>query len=164
MKLVLSLLAFSLIVSACGSLSPYAAHTGREIKALSSSDINSLKNGAGMSYALAAELNQYPGPMHVLELAKGIDLSAEQVRATEQLLLSHKAEARVLGIELIEAERQLNELFVTKQATDATVRQQTEKVALVQAKLRASHLVTHVKQTALLSEEQVARYQSLRGY
>ncbi len=164
MNLALSLLAFSLIVSACGNLSPYAAHTGREIKTLSSSDINALKNGAGMSYALAAELNQYPGPMHVLELAKDMELSTEQVRATEQLLLTHKVEARVLGIELIEAERQLNELFATKQATDASVRQQTEKVALVQAKLRASHLVTHVKQTALLSKDQIARYQTIRGY
>jgi Spy/CpxP family protein refolding chaperone len=164
MKSALSILALTVLSTACGSLSPYAAHTGREIKALSSSEITSLKNGSGMGYAMAAELNQYPGPMHVLELAKGIDLSAEQVRATEQLMLNHKAEARALGAELIEAERQLNELFVSKQATDASVRLQTEKIALIQAKLRASHLVTHVKQTALLSKEQIARYQLLRGY
>jgi Spy/CpxP family protein refolding chaperone len=164
MKSALSILALTVLITACGSLSPYAAHTGREIKALSSSEITSLKNGSGMGYAMAAELNQYPGPMHVLELAKGIDLSAEQVRATEQLMLNHKAEARALGAELIEAERQLNELFVSKQATDASVRLQTEKIALIQAKLRASHLVTHVKQTALLSKEQIARYQLLRGY
>jgi Spy/CpxP family protein refolding chaperone len=164
MKLVVSILALSVLATGCGSLSPYAAHTGREIKALSPSEITSLKNGSGMGYAMAAELNQYPGPMHVLEFAKGMGLSAEQKLETEQLMVSHKSEARALGMELIEAERQLNELFVTKQATDASVRQQTEKVALVQAKLRASHLVTHVKQTALLSKEQVARYQSLRGY
>jgi Spy/CpxP family protein refolding chaperone len=164
MKSALSILALTVLITACGSLSPYAAHTGREIKALSSSEITSLKNGSGMGYAMAAELNQYPGPMHVLELAKGIDLSAEQVRATEQLMLNHKAEARALGAELIEAERQLNELFVSKQATDASVRLQTEKIAFIQAKLRASHLVTHVKQTALLSKEQIARYQLLRGY
>jgi hypothetical protein len=164
MKSVLSILAASALLSACGSLSPYAAHTGREIKALSNGEISSLRNGAGMGYAMAAELNQYPGPMHVLELAKGIELSAEQKFATEQLMLSHKAEARALGVELIDAERQLNELFVTKQATDTSVRQQTEKIATIQAKLRASHLVTHVKQTALLSKGQIARYQTLRGY
>jgi Spy/CpxP family protein refolding chaperone len=164
MKSVLSVLVVSALLSACGSLSPYATHTGREIKALSNGEITSLRNGAGMGYAMAAELNQYPGPMHVLELAKGIDLSAEQKLATEQLMLSHKAEARALGVELIEAERQLNELFVTKQATDTSVRQQTEKIASIQAKLRASHLVTHVKQTALLSKDQIARYQTLRGY
>jgi Spy/CpxP family protein refolding chaperone len=164
MKSVLSILTLSVLSTACGSLSPYAAHTGRDIKALSSSEITSLKNGAGMGYAMAAELNQYPGPMHVLELAKGIELSAEQKLATEQLMISHKAEARALGVALIEAERQLNELFATKQATDASVRQQTEKIALLQAKLRASHLVTHVKQTALLSKDQIARYQTLRGY
>jgi hypothetical protein len=164
MKSVLSILALSALCTACGSLSPYAAYTGREIKSLSASEITSLKSGAGMGYSLVAELNQYPGPVHVLELAKSIELSAEQKLATEQLMISHKAEARALGLELIEAERQLNELFATKQATDTFVRQQTEKIATVQAKLRASHLATHVKQTALLSKDQIARYQTLRGY
>jgi hypothetical protein len=164
MKSVLSILALSALSTACGSISPYAAYAGREIKSLSSSEITSLKSGAGMGYSLVAELNQYPGPMHVLELAKSIELSAEQKFATEQLMLSHKAEARALGVELIDAERQLNELFVTKQATETSVRQQTEKIFTIQAKLRALHLVTHVKQTALLSKDQIARYQTLRGY
>ena len=38
-----------------------------------------------MSLALAAELNGYPGPLHVLELADRLGLSAEQRGKVQQL-------------------------------------------------------------------------------
>ena len=40
-----------------------------------------LKAGRGMGLALAAELNGYPGPSHVLELADKLKLSAEDKAA-----------------------------------------------------------------------------------
>ena len=41
--------------------SPYAGEQGREIKALSTKDIDDLTQGRGMGLAKAAELNRYPG-------------------------------------------------------------------------------------------------------
>ncbi|MFS4582478.1 hypothetical protein [Phaeobacter sp. C3_T13_0] len=38
----------------------------REIARLSEQDIDALRNGAGWSLALPAELNGFPGPSHVL--------------------------------------------------------------------------------------------------
>ena len=58
--------------------SPYSGLETRAIKALSDSQIADLKAGRGMGLALAAELNGYPGPMHVLELADELVLSVEQ--------------------------------------------------------------------------------------
>ena len=52
----------------CSGHSHYASMQSRDIKALSASDIEGLRAGRGMSLALAAELNGYPGPLHVLEL------------------------------------------------------------------------------------------------
>src|SRR5204862_71382 len=66
---------------------------------------------AGMGYARSAELNRYPGPMHVLELAEPLKLTSEQRAATKALMDSHKAEARALGAKLIESERALDRLF-----------------------------------------------------
>jgi hypothetical protein len=51
------------------SQQPYAGLEGRSIKALSEQQVADLRAGRGMVLALAAELNGYPGPMHVLELA-----------------------------------------------------------------------------------------------
>jgi hypothetical protein len=60
---------------------PYAGLETRALKALSADQIADLKAGRGMGLALAAELNGYPGPLHVLELADRINLSHDQ-RAT----------------------------------------------------------------------------------
>ena len=47
---------------------PYAGMQQRALKALSEDQIADLRAGKGMGLALAAELNGYPGPIHVLEL------------------------------------------------------------------------------------------------
>jgi hypothetical protein len=47
-----------------------------------------LKAGRGMGLALPAELNGYPGPIHVLELSDKLGLSAEQKSRIEGLFES----------------------------------------------------------------------------
>src|SRR5262245_1477224 len=65
--------------------SPYAGLDSRDIKALSAEQLADLKAGRGMGLALAAELNGYPGPLHVLELADRLQLSPEQTRRVDSL-------------------------------------------------------------------------------
>jgi hypothetical protein len=48
--------------------------------------------GKGMGLALAAELNNYPGPMHVLEHAQALGLNETQRSSTAQLMATHKDE------------------------------------------------------------------------
>jgi Spy/CpxP family protein refolding chaperone len=144
--------------------SPYAGEQAREIKALSPSEIKALHQGAGMGYAKAAELNGYPGPLHVLELARPLQLTPQQRDATEQLMVQHKATARGLGSQLVDAERALDTAFASKQIDAQGIAQLTQRIGSLQATLRAEHLQTHLRQTALLNPEQIASYQSLRGY
>jgi Spy/CpxP family protein refolding chaperone len=152
----------STLVNQVGS--PYAGQQLRDIKSLSPGEINGLHQGAGMGYAKAAELNGYPGPMHVLELARPLQLTAQQRQATEQLLALHKAAARTLGSQLVDAERALDTAFAGKQIDAAGIAQLTQHIGSLQATLRAEHLQTHLSQTALLNPQQIASYQSLRGY
>lgn len=144
--------------------SPYAGEQTREIKALSAQEQRAWTEGQGMGLARAAELNGYPGPMHVLELARQLKLTDSQATATRMLMDAHKAEVRTLGAEVVDAERQLDALFRDKQATDGNIRHRTETIAQLQARIRAAHLATHVKQTQILTTEQVAQYNKLRGY
>src|SRR5262249_12751906 len=65
--------------------SPYAGMEHRALKALSEQQIVDLKAGRGMGLALAAELNGYPGPAHVLELADALHLSDDQRTKTKAL-------------------------------------------------------------------------------
>jgi Spy/CpxP family protein refolding chaperone len=143
---------------------PYAGLQAREIKALSADEARGLLEGQGMRFALAAELNGYPGPLHVLEHADGLQLTPAQRRQTQELMAAHKAEARTLGAQLVEAERELDHAFARRVVDDGAIASLTDRIARLQGQLRASHLRTHVQQTALLSPQQVAQYQQLRGY
>ncbi|GEM_PF-341445 len=156
-----------LIAAASGvhaQTSPYAGEQQRSIKALSERDVSELQSGHGMGLAKSAELNGYPGPSHVLELAAPLELTAQQQAATRALLASHKAAAREMGVRLIEAERALDDAFATQRVDPQSLADLTLAIGQQQAQLRAEHLRTHLTETALLTPEQVARYSQLRGY
>jgi hypothetical protein len=144
--------------------SEYAGQETRVIKSLAAADIASLLAGEGAGYAKAAELNGYPGPVHALELAAALALDANQVEQTRVLMDQHRSRAKELGARLVAAERALDELFATRQATVDTVEASARDVGLLQASLRAEHLKTHLAQRALFNAEQTRKYTELRGY
>src|SRR6266436_8209713 len=76
---------------------PYSGMQSRSIKALSDQQVADLRAGRGMGLALAAELNGYPGPSHVLELADKLGLSADQRARVGQFFESMRQEALPLG-------------------------------------------------------------------
>lgn len=144
--------------------SPYSGQEQREIKALSEAQIAGLLAGSGMGYAKAAELNGYPGPRHVLELADELGLDAAQRKATQELFEEMLRSAKKYGAELVEAERRLDEAFKNNSIDEASLAELTKNIGLVEARLRAVHLQAHIHQKAILSAKQVAQYMSLRGY
>jgi plastocyanin len=135
-----------------------------DIKALSSEEVEQYLSGAGMGYAKAAELNRHPGPMHVLELADQLKLTAEQRTATAKLMEAHKAEARKIGARLVAAERALDELFRGGAVAGDTLAQAVARTAVLEGEYRLAHLETHRRMRTLLSDAQLARYDALRGY
>jgi Spy/CpxP family protein refolding chaperone len=144
--------------------SPYAGQEHRAIKALSDQDIRDLLEARGMGLAKAAELNSYPGPMHVLQLAKELALSDAQRAATETLYAEMRDKAQPLGRRIVEAERNLDQAFVHAQIDAAGLRDKVAIIASLQGELRVVHLEAHLHQRRLLTAEQIARYDTLRGY
>ena len=120
--------------------------------------------GSGMGYARAAELNHFPGPMHVLELADRLGLSDKQRAATKMLMDEHKRAARAIGAELVESERALEALFKKGHVDEASLARAVREAAAIEGEYRLSHLETHRRMRALLTDEQVTSYDSLRGY
>lgn len=142
----------------------YAGQQSRDIKSLSAEEVEQYRAGAGMGYAKAAELNHFPGPMHVLELAQQLGLSAEQQGAVKRLMDAHKADARAIGAGVLEAERRLEALLRRGQVEERELANSVREAAALQGEYRLSHLETHRRMRVLLSDEQVARYDRLRGY
>jgi Spy/CpxP family protein refolding chaperone len=117
-----------------------------------------------MGYAKAAELNRFPGPLHALELADRLRLTGEQRKAIQELMEAHKAEARAIGAKLLDTERALEHLFRSANVSQAALAQAVAQAASLQGAYRLSHLETHRRLRPLLTDEQVARYDELRGY
>jgi Spy/CpxP family protein refolding chaperone len=146
------------------SSAPYSGQQARSIKALSEDEVKGYLAGDGMGYAKAAELNHYPGPMHTLELADQLGLSAAQRAAMAALMKRHKVEARELGAEVVRFERELDALFAQRKATPALVDAKLAEIGAAHARLRGSHLKAHLEATGFLAPDQIARYDALRGY
>jgi len=144
--------------------SPYAGEEVRAIKTLSAAEIDGYLDGAGMGFAKAAELNHYPGPKHVLEMGDELELSEAQGSRTIAIMEAMKAEAVKLGAQVVAKERELDSGFAERTITGGGLERLVREIASIQGKLRAAHLRAHIEQRAILSDEQVARYDRLRGY
>lgn len=144
--------------------SPYSGLEKRPIKALSDQQIADLRSGRGMGLALPAELNGYPGPVHVLELGDRLGLTGEQRARVEELHAAMKAETVPLGERLIAQETDLDRQFAAKSVTPATLQAATAAIGATQGALRGSHLRYHLSTLEVLTSEQVRRYGELRGY
>src|SRR3954470_11858420 len=136
----------------------------RSIKALSDQQIADLGAGRGMGLALAAELNGYPGPSHVLELADRLELTQDQRSRIAALFNAMKAEALPVGARLIEQETALDQQFASRSVTPESLKTATAAVALTQGELRETHLKYHLSTADILSAGQMQKYAELRGY
>jgi hypothetical protein len=149
---------------AANAQTPYAGMQTRPIKALSEQQVADLGAGRGMGLALAAELNGYPGPSHVLELADKLDLSPDQRARVQRLFDSMKAEAVPIGRKLIEQEADLDKQFADHTVTPESLKASTAAVATTQGALRQTHLKYHLSAVTILTSGQMQRYAELRGY
>jgi hypothetical protein len=160
----LLLAAAVLSISTAAAQAPYAGMEARPIKALSEQQVSDLKAGRGMGLALVAELNGYPGPSHLLELADQLGLSDAERNAIRGLFEAMKAETIPIGERLIAQETALETLFAEHQVTPETLAAATAEIGSSQAKLRDAHLRYHLSTVALLKPSQLERYAELRGY
>jgi Spy/CpxP family protein refolding chaperone len=143
---------------------PYSGMQQRVVKALSEQQLDDLGAGRGMGLALAAELNGYPGPMHVLELGNQLGLTAEQQQRVTRLMEEMRAEAIPEGESLILREQELDQAFATRQITPTALAALTARIADSLGRLRAIHLKYHLTTAELLTQHQRHRYSELRGY
>lgn len=171
MRQTLCLLIFSFALAVAASAqetkqggSVYAGEEGRAIKSLSAEEVEQLLGGHGMGLAKVAELNHYPGPRHVLELAAQLQLTPEQRAGAQAAFDRMRDEAVRLGRQIVERERTLDTMFARADIDAERLRASTSEIASLQGSLRAAHLSAHLEMRRLLSPAQIKRYDELRGY
>lgn len=162
MKSISLLFLTALLLS--GAAADYAGQQTRAIKALSDDEVSGYRAGRGQGLARPAELNGYPGPRHTLDLAAELHLSPEQVSVLTAEFERMRGAAIPLGEQLIAQEAALDQLFARREATPERVTTLTAEIGATQGALRSVHLRAHLATFAVLSSDQIAAYNRLRGY
>lgn len=152
------------IVTAMAQKSDYMGQESRQIKALSSDDTRGYLEGRGMGLAKAAELNGYPGPMHVLQMKEALQISKTQELKITAIFDKMKRETIALGKEIVRTEAQLEQEFRSNRANPVRVEDLTTMIGAIQAKIRASHLNAHIATKPLMTTSQLKKYNDFRGY
>jgi Spy/CpxP family protein refolding chaperone len=143
---------------------PYAGLQTRAIPSLSDDDIAEIRRGGGWGLALPAELSGRPGPAHLLELADELDLSAEQRTRITEIHAAMRAEAIAAGEAFIAAEAALGAAFADPTLDADRLRDLVSRAEAARAALRYVHLSRHLETPPLLTPDQIAAYNRLRGY
>src|SRR5918994_1080779 len=100
--------------SSSSQVSPYAGQEIRNIKSLSDSDVQSLRNGIGEAFggiAKLAELNGYPGPRHVLDMASELQLTDRQRVEIERIYQNMSNIAKSIGDAIIAIAQDMDGAF-----------------------------------------------------
>lgn len=162
----MSILALSILLAASASAETrgYAGEQTRAVKSLSAQEIDDLLAGRGMGLAKAGELNHYPGPRHVLDLGPDLGLTPAQAKAVAAIFARMEAAAQELGAEIVAREAALDRRFAEGSVEPAAMLAEAEALGVRYGRLRAIHLKAHLETRAVLSADQVARYDRLRGY
>ena len=144
--------------------SPYAHSRDADVPSLSPHEVRELRNGEGMGLARAAELNHFPGPKHLLELAPELGLSDVQIGRIQAIHRKMKANAIAKGEGILEAELHLANLFASGQPSAEVLTRITGHLGLMRGQLQAIHLLAHIEAASELTDEQIESYDRLRGY
>ena len=144
--------------------SSYAHSRGAEVVSLTDEEVRALRHGEGMGLARAAELNHFPGPRHLLDLASDLDLSDVQVRRIQTIHDRMKSQAVAKGEDIIIAEKHLADLFASGNPSARKMTQVTEHLGNMRGQLQAIHLLAHIEAARELSADQIREYDRLRGY
>ncbi len=163
-SLITASLALAITAIGFSQENPYTELAQREIKALSSQQIEDYEAGRGMGFALSAELNNYPGPKHVLELKEVLNLSETQHAQIQALFNSMQSAAKELGRKIVSAERALDAEFAKGTISDEKLEKAVVEIGRLNGKLRWVHLSSHLETRNVLTKEQAETYAVQRGY
>lgn len=150
--------------TAKGAQQPYAGQQNRAVSSLSEDDIAALNAGAGWGFAKPAELNGYPGPRHVLDMADELQLTADQKAKIEEIFAGMAKSAKAIGPKYIEAEAQLDQLFKSGAVNETELLNRVKHAGAIRSDLRNVHLKAHITTHAVLNMHQRQMYDRLRGY
>jgi len=91
-------------------------------------------------------------------------LTPSQLTESQELFVEMQRSAVALGEKLLEAEMDLDLEFEQGTITPESLNSALSEIGRLRAQLRYVHLEAHLRQRHLLSANQIAKYDEVRGY
>ncbi len=126
-------------------------------------DREALLKGLGSDLATIADVNNYPGPKHVITLKTELGLTRDQLKKTEALDKVVSSSAVAKGAEIVQAEEELNQLFEAGTVSEKALRTKLEQIGKLRSDLRFIHLQAHLRMRQILTPDQIKQYGEIRG-
>ena len=125
-------------------------------------DKEALLKGLGSGLAIVADLNNYPGPKHVIDLKVELGLTRDQLKKTEALEKGVSSSAVAKGAEIVQAEEELFQLFEAGTVSEKALRTKLEQIGKLRSDLRFIHLQAHLRMKQILTPDQIKQYGEIR--
>lgn len=144
--------------------SAYVSLLDTEIRGFDQDTIDGYLAGKGLGQALPAELNGYPGPRHTIDMADELELTEEQLVQVQGLFDEMKSKVVPLGELYLQAVAGLEFAFRDGVITEDYLQNQLEVITNIEAQMRFVHLSTHLATIDILNQDQIMKYNMMRGY
>jgi Spy/CpxP family protein refolding chaperone len=112
---------------------------------------------------LIAVRNGFSSPQTMLAWKVQLGLTKVQIRKINELLENLSISASVKGQEIIEAEENLDKLFVSGTINEKTMRAKLENIGKLRAELRFTYLQIYLKAKQILTANQQERIKELQS-
>ena len=122
-----------------------------------------LVNAEGGGQAMVAEMNGYPGPKHVLDLAPTLNLTTGQKKQITAIFREMESRAKELGTRIVRIEDELSTAFRQGLVSERSVKDDSEQIGRLRGRLRAVHLTAHLKTKEIMTRAQIELYKTLRS-
>ena len=110
-----------------------------------------------------ADVNGFPAPKHLLDLAKELQLSDAQKKSLQTIYVGMRSRALELGKRIIGIEEELHQAFQEGLVSEKSVRDDTEQIGKLRGRLRAVYLNANMKAKDVLTNAQIESYKKLRA-
>jgi hypothetical protein len=134
------------------------------IKGMAMKDFEAFRDGKPMNFTRVAELHHYPAPATVLRFTRELKLSQNQVIQVKDINAYLQRKVLEMGRIILEEEKKLDDLFISGKVESGSLIYRTQQYGLYQGELRNAHLQAHLKTRAVLTKDQVKKYDHLCGY
>jgi hypothetical protein len=126
-------------------------------------DRNTLLNGFEGDLGKTGEINSYPSPKSILELATTLNLSSIQKSRLSDIQSNTVARAKQLGKEIVQIENELYRAFQARIVNEKSCTDDAQQIGRLRGKLRGIFLNARIRAKAVLNESQISMYRQISG-